>query len=162
MEARPRRARVRRAVGGLQHRPAAGAEAESVLDRSVTCLIASSQSRLFRYSFGFVALPGGVGTIDELFEAVTLIQTGKIRQFPVVLMGKTYWRPLTDLLGRMAADGAISAQDLQLVFVTDSVEEAIDYLERNAIDRFALRAPRPSPWLGESRRVPDESTTAIS
>ena len=105
---------------------------------------------LFKYSSGFVALPGGVGTVDELFEAFTLIQTRKIRQFPMVLMGTAYWRPLTDLLHRMAIDGAIDPGDLELLFVTDSVDEAIRHLERNAIDRFALRPPQPSRWLGES------------
>lgn len=121
------------------------------LDRSVTCrYFFVRKVLLFKYSFGFVALPGGVGTIDELFEAVTLIQARKIERFPIVLMGRAYWRPLTDLLDRMAVDGAVSQEDLQLVFVTDTVDEAIAYLERNAIDRFALRAPRPSRWLGES------------
>jgi hypothetical protein len=105
---------------------------------------------LFKYSFAFIALPGGVGTIDEMFEAFTLIQTGKIRQFPMILMGTAYWRPLTDLLQRMIGDGAIAPTDLELLFVTDSVEDAIDHLERNAIDRFALRVPEPSRWLGES------------
>jgi len=133
------------------------------LDHSVTCrYFFVRKVLLFKYSFAFVALPGGVGTIDELFEALTLIQTRKIKQFPVVLMGKAYWRPLTDLLDRMAVDGAISPQDLQLVFVTDSVEEAIDYLERNAIDRFALRARRPSRWLGEPKPLPKPTGTATT
>ncbi|HTI36045.1 MAG TPA: TIGR00730 family Rossman fold protein [Vicinamibacterales bacterium] len=133
------------------------------LDRWVTCrYFFVRKVLLFKYSFGFVALPGGVGTVDELFEALTLIQTGKIKQFPVVLMGKAYWQPLTDLLNRMAVDGAISPKDLQLVFVTDSVDEAMDHLERNAIDRFALRAPRPSRWLGESAPLRKATGTAIS
>jgi uncharacterized protein (TIGR00730 family) len=133
------------------------------LDHWVTCrYFFVRKVLLFKYSYGFVALPGGVGTIDELFEAVTLIQTRKIRQFPVVLMGAAYWRPLTDLLERMAIDGAISPEDLQLVFVTDSVDDAIGHLERNAIDRFALRAPRPSRWLGESRRTAENRKPATS
>lgn len=133
------------------------------LDRSVTCrYFFVRKVLLFKYSFGFVALPGGVGTVDELFEAVTLIQTRKIARFPVVLMGSAYWRPLTDLLERMAVDGAIAPQDLELVFVTDSVEEAIAYLERNAIDRFALRAPRPSRWLGEPQPLPKRTGPQIT
>jgi predicted Rossmann-fold nucleotide-binding protein len=68
----------------------------------------------------------------------------------MILMGTAYWRPLIDLLHRMVVDGAIASRDLDLLFVTDSVEEAIHHLERNAIDRFALRAPKPSRWLGES------------
>jgi uncharacterized protein (TIGR00730 family) len=129
------------------------------LDRSVTCRhFFVRKVLLLKYSFAFIALPGGVGTIDELFEAFTLIQTRKIERFPMILIGASYWRPLTDLLTRMAADGAIDAADLQLLFVTDSVEDAIDHLQRNAIDRFALRVPTPSRWLGEhapaSARVP--------
>jgi uncharacterized protein (TIGR00730 family) len=121
------------------------------LDRWVTCrYFFVRKVLLFKYSYAFVALPGGVGTIDELFEAFTLIQSGKIQRFPMVLMGTAYWRPLTELLQRMAVDGAISTHDLELLFVTDSVEDAIDHLERNAIDRFALRPPKPSAWLGES------------
>jgi uncharacterized protein (TIGR00730 family) len=121
------------------------------LDRSVTCrYFFVRKVLLFKYSYAFVALPGGVGTIDELFEAFTLIQSGKIQQFPMILMGTAYWRPLTDLLQRMAVDGAIGLHDLDLLLVTDDVEDAIKHLERNAIDRFALRVPRPSRWLGES------------
>jgi uncharacterized protein (TIGR00730 family) len=121
------------------------------LDRSVTCrYFFVRKVLLFKYSYAFIALPGGVGTIDELFEAFTLSQSGKIRQFPMILMGTAYWRPLTDLLQRMAVDGAIGLHDLDLLLVTDDVEDAIKHLERNAIDRFALRVPRPSRWLGES------------
>jgi hypothetical protein len=125
------------------------------LDRWVSCrYFFVRKVLLFKYSYAFIALPGGVGTIDELFEAFTLIQTGKIRQFPMILIGTAYWQPLTDLLHRMAIDGAISPEDLELLFVTDSVEDAIDHLERNAIDRFALRVPKPSRWLGESAPAP--------
>lgn len=121
------------------------------LDHWVTCrYFFVRKVLLFKYSYAFIALPGGVGTIDELFEAFTLIQSGKIQQFPMILMGTAYWRPLTDLLQRMAIDGAIGPHDLDLLLVTDDVEEAITYVERNAIDRFALRAPTPSRWLGES------------
>jgi uncharacterized protein (TIGR00730 family) len=130
------------------------------LDRSVTCrYFFVRKVLLFKYSYAFIALPGGVGTIDELFEAFTLIQSGKIRQFPMILMGTEYWRPLTDLLQRMAIDGAIGPRDLDLLLVTDDVEDAINHLERNAIDRFSLRAPRPSRWLGES--APAGAATSI-
>jgi hypothetical protein len=120
------------------------------MDDAVTCRhFFVRKVLLFKYSYAFVALPGGVGTIDELFEALTLIQTRKIDRFPVVLLGTEYWRPLTDLLDRMARAGAIAAADLRLLFVTDSVHDAIAYLERNAIDRFSLRRPRPTRWFGE-------------
>ena len=125
------------------------------MDRSVTCRhFFVRKVLLFKYSYGFVALPGGIGTIDELFEALTLIQTRKIQRFPIVLMGRAYWKPLTTLLDRLAENGAIDAGDLGMVFATDSVDDAIAHLERNAVDRFALRAPRPSRWFGESPAKP--------
>jgi uncharacterized protein (TIGR00730 family) len=79
-----------------------------------------------RYSGAFVVLPGGYGTLDELFESLTLIQTGKIREFPVVLLDSAYWGGLVDWLrDRMLADGNIAADDVDMLRVTDSVEEAV-------------------------------------
>jgi uncharacterized protein (TIGR00730 family) len=79
-----------------------------------------------KYSEGFIIFPGGFGTLDELFEALTLIQTGKVRNFPVILFGRDYWQGLLDWLkARMAAEGKISVDDLDLLIVTDSPEEAV-------------------------------------
>lgn len=94
---------------------------------------------LTKYSYGFIILPGGVGTLDEMFEALTLIQTRKIRNFPIVLMGLDYWRPLVALLRHMAASGTISADDLALIHMTDSVEDASAHLGECAIKEFGLR-----------------------
>jgi hypothetical protein len=96
-------------------------------------------------------MPGGSGTLDELFEALTLIQTGTIQNFPIVVMGTDYWRELTSLLEKMARLGTISASDLSLVFVTDSVEEAIEHIRAKAIEPFGLKriVRRHLPWLGE-------------
>jgi uncharacterized protein (TIGR00730 family) len=78
-----------------------------------------------KYAEGFVIFPGGFGTMDELFEALTLIQTGKVRSFPVVLVGRDYWRGLLDWIeGTMLPEGKVSADDLKLLTVTDSPEEA--------------------------------------
>jgi hypothetical protein len=94
---------------------------------------------LVKYSYGFVVLPGGVGTMDELFEALTLIQTGKIRDFPVVLMGSGYYDELFDLLYEMREAGTISPNDLDLVKVTDSVEEAMEHIESYATQKLGFR-----------------------
>jgi uncharacterized protein (TIGR00730 family) len=82
-----------------------------------------------RYASGFVVFPGGFGTMDELWEALTLIQTGKIREFPVVLVGTDYWRDLVDWVGaRMLGEGNISPDDLDLFAITDDPEEVRDLL----------------------------------
>ena len=107
---------------------------------------------LVKYSYAFVALPGGFGTMDEVFETVTLIQTKKILDFPVVLMGRDYWQPLLDFLGqRMLAEGTIHAEDLNLIQVTDSPEEAAACVRACATRRFGVKLPRPKArrLLGE-------------
>jgi uncharacterized protein (TIGR00730 family) len=80
---------------------------------------------------GFLIFPGGFGTLDELFESLTLIQTGKVLHFPVVLFDSAYWQPMLDWIkGRLLADGMISAEDLDLLGVTDSVEDAVRQILR--------------------------------
>jgi uncharacterized protein (TIGR00730 family) len=79
-----------------------------------------------KYAMAFVVFPGGYGTLDELFEALTLIQTGKAKLFPVVLFGREYWSGLTDWLrDRVASEGKIATKDLELFHVTDSPSEAV-------------------------------------
>jgi hypothetical protein len=127
--------------------------ANRFLDRSVTCdHFFVRKVLLFKYSYAFVALPGGIGTMDELFEALTLIQTKKIGHFPVVLIGTHYWEPLVEFLNRMAIERTIEAADLKLLLVTDDLDEAARHLEMHAIEQFGLRKrrqPQPSWWLGE-------------
>ncbi len=80
-----------------------------------------------KYSVAFIIFPGGFGTMDELFEALTLIQTKKIHNFPVILFGKEYWSGLVDWIkGQMLGNGTISPEDLNLLVVTDSPQEAVD------------------------------------
>jgi uncharacterized protein (TIGR00730 family) len=86
-----------------------------------------------RYSCAFVVLPGGYGTMDEMFEALTLIQTGKILHFPVVLLGNHYWNGMLDWLrSTMLAEGKISAPDIELLQIADSPQEAVAIVERAA------------------------------
>ena len=108
------------------------------------------KTMLVKYSYGFVVMPGGVGTMDELFEALTLIQTGKIQNFPVVLMGRHYYQPLMEFLQDMIREKTISPTDLDLLLVTDSVDEAVSHIEHHAINRFGFRRVfRPLRVLGE-------------
>jgi uncharacterized protein (TIGR00730 family) len=91
-----------------------------------------------KYANGFVVLPGGFGTFDELFEALTLVQTRKVRQFPVVLVGVDYWGGLIDWLRNTVLDrGAISAPDLDLVRLTDDPEEAVRLVVEGVRDLHA-------------------------
>jgi hypothetical protein len=122
------------------------------LDRSVTCrYFFVRKVLLFKYSYAFVALPGGLGTLDELSEALTLIQTGTIQGFPVVLIGCHYWRPFGKMLHGMVAQGTIDFDDLRLLLITDDIHEAMAHIRTHAIDAFGLRkgALKPSPLLGE-------------
>jgi uncharacterized protein (TIGR00730 family) len=108
---------------------------------------------LVKYSYAFVVMPGGAGTLDELFEALTLIQTGKIKNFPIVIMGTNYWKELIGFINKMEQHGMIAAVDLKLIYATDSVEEAIAHIRNKAIEPFGLkrvaRLRRHFPWLGE-------------
>ena len=107
---------------------------------------------LVRYSYAFIVLPGGAGTLDEMFETMTLIQTGKLRDFPIILMGKDYWQPLMDFVYRMADEGTLSPSDPELIFFTDDVEDAVAHLKRHAVRQFGLRRkfePSPIKVLGE-------------
>jgi uncharacterized protein (TIGR00730 family) len=97
------------------------------LDMSVTFKHFYARKTMFvKAAEGFVIFPGGFGTLDELFEALTLIQTGKVSHFPVVLFDAGYWRPLLDWVReRLLAEGMISAEDLDLLAVTDNPTEAV-------------------------------------
>ena len=108
---------------------------------------------LVKYSYAFVLMPGGFGTMDEIFETATLIQTGKVAELPLVLMGSDYWAPLLRFMRQdMVRAGTISAEDPERFLVTDSAEEAVAHVLKEATERFGLvwkRAPRPRRIFGE-------------
>ncbi len=84
-----------------------------------------------KYAEGFIIFPGGFGTMDELFESLTLIQTGKVRHFPVVLMGSEYWGGLIEWIRKtMVGEGKIGPKDLDLILITDSPDEAVEHVAR--------------------------------
>jgi uncharacterized protein (TIGR00730 family) len=124
------------------------------LDRCVTMhYFFVRKALLIKYSYAFVVMPGGAGTLDELFEALTLIQTGKIKNFPIVIMGTQYWKELIEFINKMAEFGMISETDVSLIYATDSVDEAIAHIRSKAIEPFGLklmtRIRHNLPWLGE-------------
>jgi uncharacterized protein (TIGR00730 family) len=101
---------------------------------------------LVKYSYGFVAAPGGFGTLDELFEVATLIQTGKIKNFPVVLLGVSYWSPLLEFLREsLLMNAAIDQRDLDLMFLTDSPLDAVAFIQSRTMEHFGLRYVRKRP-----------------
>ena len=107
---------------------------------------------LVKYSYAFIVMPGGAGTLDEMFETMTLIQTGKLKIFPIILMGKDYWRPLVEFVHRMAEEGTISPGDPDLIFFTDDIDEAVAHLQHHAVRQFALRrkrVPKAISFFGE-------------
>lgn len=108
---------------------------------------------LAKYSYAFVVMPGGFGTLDEAFEASTLVQTGKIKRFPIVFMDTAFWAPLRVLIDHQVAEGTVTQQDAELLFFTDSLEEATALIEDAARSRFGLtyaaQRPRRRWWLFE-------------
>jgi len=125
------------------------------LDRWVEFRYFSVRKMLLeKYSYAFVAMPGGLGTLDELFETAVLIQTGKMREFPFVLMGRSFWTPLLDYLrDHLLAAGTVDAADIERWVVTDSAEEAVELVRQRALSQFGLSyGPRAKPrwWLGET------------
>ncbi len=111
---------------------------------------------LIKYSYAFIVLPGGFGTMDELFEVLTLVQTGKLEDFPVALMGKDFYQPGIDMIRQMADRKTIDRADLDRLTVSDDPQEVVDAVTAVVMKRFRLTyGPPPSQavrrrwWLGE-------------
>lgn len=108
---------------------------------------------LSKYSYAFVVMPGGFGTLDEFFEAITLIQTKMVSDFPVVIMDKEFHNHIIQHVDLMKAQGTISPDDTSLFIFTDDIEEAVTYIQNNTIKRYNLRPAekkiRPFKWLFE-------------
>ncbi|WP_246008241.1 LOG family protein [Chitinophaga lutea] len=107
---------------------------------------------MFKYSYGFIIMPGGIGTLDEFYEALTLIQTKKILDFPIVLMGKDYWDPVTDMMGTMLKENMISSTDLNYIMVTDDPDEALQHMREFALMKYNVKRKkiyRKFVFLGE-------------
>src|SRR3569833_394281 len=107
---------------------------------------------LVKYSFAFVVMNGGYGTLDEYFEALTLNQTHKIKNFPVIIFGKEYHKDLIAHMERMQANSTIGANDFNLCMVTDSIEEATQLIIEKSINQYGLKPKnkiKPLKWLFE-------------
>lgn len=106
---------------------------------------------LVKYSYAFIILPGGFGTMDELFETLTLVQTKSISLFPIVLFGKEYYSELWDMFEHMAEKNTISKEDLSLVLMTDSLDEAMNHIHTYVKQNYKVKQRRKSWWLFEKR-----------
>ena len=113
------------------------------VDRGINFRYFFARKTMFvKYAQGFVVLPGGLGTLDELFEALTLVQTRKVTSFPIVLIGRDYWQGLFDWLrGTVLDEGKINAKDLDMMVVTDDVDEAVSLMVAAREDRWPTPAP---------------------
>jgi uncharacterized protein (TIGR00730 family) len=100
---------------------------------------------LVKYSYAFIIMPGGFGTMDEFFETLTLVQTQTITQFPIVLFGKDYYSGLWNYIEFMAQQGTISRDDMKLVLITDSVDEAMAHIQHYISQNYKVR-PRKGFW----------------
>lgn len=108
---------------------------------------------LLKYSYAFVVMPGGFGTLDELFETLTLIQTGILGNFPVVVIDKKYFKEVINMVDNMMTEKTISPQDRELVLFTDDTEEGVRHIKKFICDNYDVRLKKNKPhwWLGESK-----------
>lgn len=106
---------------------------------------------LVKYSYAFIIMPGGFGTMDEYFETLTLVQTKTINDFPIVLFGKEYFQPLMDYCTYMVEEGTISPEDMNLVLVTDDINEAVQHIQQYVQKNFTVKERKSISWLFEKR-----------
>ncbi|MEP7267977.1 MAG: TIGR00730 family Rossman fold protein [Saprospiraceae bacterium] len=104
---------------------------------------------LLKYSYAYIVLPGGFGTMDELFETLTLMQTNIVEDFPVVLIGTEYWNKLWHFINLMSDEGTISAEDIHLVKITDSVDEAMEHISKYIGSHYKIEKYKPRWWMFE-------------
>lgn len=106
---------------------------------------------LMKYSYAFIIMPGGFGTMDEFFEALTLIQTKTLTQFPIVVYGKDYYKELWEYFEFMAQHGTISREDLKLVMFTDDMDEAMHHIYTYIKANYKVKPRQTKAWLLEKR-----------
>ena len=106
---------------------------------------------LTKYSYAFICMPGGFGTMDEFFDTLTLIQTKTITQFPIILFGTEYYRKLGELMNSMVEQGTIDPEDLKLVLITDDVDEAMEHIQTYITGNYKIKPRKRFWWLLEKR-----------
>lgn len=115
------------------------------------------KTMLVKYSYAFVIMPGGFGTLDEFFEAMTLVQTEKINRFPIILFCKDFHAKLMDYVEHLKEEKTISPEDIDLILYTDSIEEAVNFIKEKTIKPFGLeyekKEMKPTPFLFERPKL---------
>jgi len=106
---------------------------------------------LVKYSYAFIIMPGGFGTMDEFFEILTLVQTKTVTNFPIVLFGKEYYQPLKEMIDWMLERGTISKEDLSLVLLTDDQYEAMNHIQAYIKTNYKIKFRKRFWWLFEKR-----------
>lgn len=104
---------------------------------------------LIKYSYAFIIMPGGFGTMDEFFEILTLVQTKTVTEFPIVLFGKEFYADLMTAIEDMAEKGTISPEDLELVLLTDDIDEAMEHIRKYITSNYKIKRRKRIPWLFE-------------
>lgn len=102
---------------------------------------------LIKYSYAFIIMPGGFGTMDEFFETLTLVQTKTIAQFPIVIFGKDFYKELMEAIEDMAEKGTIAAEDMNLVLCTDDIDEAMQHIRKYIVANYKIKKRYRLPWL---------------
>ncbi len=106
---------------------------------------------LIKYSYAFIIMPGGFGTMDEFFETLTLVQTKTITEFPIVIFGKDFYSDMMEAIEDMAEKGTISKEDLDLVLFTDDMDEAMAHISKYIISNYKIKKRWRMPWFFEKR-----------
>ena len=104
---------------------------------------------LIKYSYAFIIMPGGFGTMDEFFETLTLVQTKTITQFPIVIFGKEFYADLMVAIEDMAEKGTIAPEDMDLVLLTDDIDEAMSHISKYITSNYEIKKRQRIPWLFE-------------
>jgi uncharacterized protein (TIGR00730 family) len=115
------------------------------------------KAMLLKYSYAFIVMPGGFGTLDEMFNTLTLIQTKSLTQFPVVLFGKKYYRPLITMIEEMIKEETIEKEDLDLLLITDEVDEAMNHINSYLSSNYDLKKKRKRFWWLFESKFPTKS-----
>jgi uncharacterized protein (TIGR00730 family) len=109
------------------------------------------KTMLIKYSYAFIIMPGGFGTMDEFFETLTMVQTKTITGFPIVMFGREFYKELIEAMEDMAEKGTISKEDMDLVLLTDDVTEAMEHIRKYITTNYKIKPRRRLWWLWEKR-----------